>query len=62
MAETFRPETVEQVRDAIAWAAAEEAPLELIGGGSKRGLGRPVQASRSLDLSGLSGILLYEAG
>ena len=39
---------------------ADEAPLEIVGQGSKRGLGRPVQAARQLDLSGLGGITLYE--
>jgi glycolate oxidase FAD binding subunit len=61
MAETLRPGTPEQVAEAVAWAAAEEAPLEIAGRGSKRDLGRPVQASHELDLSGLSGITLYEA-
>lgn len=57
---TLRPENPDQVRDAVAWAAAEEAPLEVVGLGSKRGLGRPFQASHSLDLSALAGISLYE--
>jgi len=61
MAETLRPETPAQVAETVAWAAAEEAPLEIAGRGSKRDLGRPVQASHELDLSGLSGITLYEA-
>ena len=61
MAETLRPESPEQVAEAVAWAAAEETPLEIAGRGSKRDLGRPVQASHKLDLSGLSGITLYEA-
>jgi glycolate oxidase FAD binding subunit len=61
MTTTFRPETVDQVVEAVAWAAAEEAPLEVAGRGSKRGLGRPVQAGHGLELSGLSGITLYEA-
>ncbi len=60
MAEAFRPETGEQVAEAVAWAAAEEVPLEVMGRGSKRGLGRPVRASRDLDLSALTGITLYE--
>jgi glycolate oxidase FAD binding subunit len=60
MAETFRPETGEQVAEVVAWAAAEEVPLEVLGLGSKRGFGRPVQASHVLDLSGLAGITLYE--
>ena len=61
MTETLKPESAEQVVDAVAWAAAEEQPLEVLGRASKRGLGRPVQASRGLDLSGLTGITLYEA-
>jgi len=60
MPETFRPESEAQVAEAIAWAAAREAPLEVIGRGSKGGLGRPVQAAHGLDLSALAGITLYE--
>lgn len=60
MAETWKPETTEQVAEAVAWAAAEETPIELFGRASKRGLGRPLQASHGLDLSGLTGITLYE--
>ena len=39
---------------------AEEAPLEILGHGSKRGIGRPLQAEHTLDLSQLSGVTLYE--
>ena len=46
--------------EVVAWALSAGEPLELIGAGSKRGLGRPVQATHRLDLSGLSGIGLYE--
>jgi len=58
--ETLAPETREQVVEALAWAVAEDAPLEIIGRGSKRALGRPLQAAHSLDLSRLDGITLYE--
>ncbi len=60
MAETFRAETDAQVAEFVAWAAAEQTPLEIVGRGSKRGLGRPVRAGHGLDLSGLAGITLYE--
>ena len=56
----FAPETREQVVEAVAWAAAESEPLEVLGRGSKRALGRPLQAAHSLDLSRLDGITLYE--
>lgn len=60
MSDTLSPRSAEEVRDAVQWAAAEEQPLEILGTGSKRALGRPVQAAHALDLSALSGILLYE--
>jgi glycolate oxidase FAD binding subunit len=61
MTRIFRPESAAQVADAVAWAAAEEEPLEVLGRASKRAFGRPVQAGHGLELSGLTGITLYEA-
>src|SRR6267154_4562390 len=55
----FTPADLSELRDAVAEALAAEEPLELVGGGSKRGLGRPVQAAHTLDLSRLSGIRDY---
>jgi glycolate oxidase FAD binding subunit len=60
MTQTLKPSTAPQLRDAIAWAAAEEATLEIVGGGTKRGLGRPLQASHTLDLSVMTGVVSYE--
>jgi glycolate oxidase FAD binding subunit len=56
----FRPDTARVVLEVVSWAAAEEIPLEVLGHGSRRGVGRPVQAEHSLDLSGLTGVTLYE--
>ena len=61
MAETLKPETAEQACEAVAWAVAEESPLEILGQGSKRGYGRPLQTPHALDLSALTGVSLYEA-
>lgn len=61
MSSVVKPRDVEEARALIEWAAAEKAPLELWGGGTKRGLGRPFQAMRGVDLSGLAGVTLYEA-
>jgi glycolate oxidase FAD binding subunit len=55
-----RPQTLEQLRDAVAAAVADTATLEVLGGGTKRGFGRPVQAARVLDLSALAGVRSYE--
>src|SRR5918911_4160844 len=55
----FTPANIEELREAIAEALAAEEPLELVGGGSKRALGRPLQTAHTLDLSRLSGIRDY---
>lgn len=60
MTNVIKPRGDDQVRDAVAWALSSAEPLELVGAGTKRGFGRPVQAGHVLDLSGLSGITLYE--
>ncbi|KQT54850.1 2-hydroxy-acid oxidase [Aureimonas sp. Leaf454] len=56
----LRPGSVEDVREIVAAAVSQGEPLEIEGAGSKRGLGRPVQAARTLSLEGLSGVTLYE--
>lgn len=56
----WRAQTAEDVRDAVQTAVAESLPLELVGAGSKRGFGRPVEAKAVLDLSGLSGVVDYQ--
>jgi glycolate oxidase FAD binding subunit len=57
---TFTPSTPAEVLSAVQWAAAEEAPLEILGHGTKRGIGRPAQTEHVLDLSKLTGVTLYE--
>ncbi|HEV2300388.1 MAG TPA: FAD-binding protein, partial [Stellaceae bacterium] len=56
----FSPTNLEELRDMVADALAAGEPLELVAGGSKRGLGRPLQLPRTLDLSRLSGIRDYQ--
>ena len=56
----FTPTSPEEVLATVAWAVAEETPLEVVGHGSKRAIGRPMQNPHTLDLSGLSGVTLYE--
>lgn len=45
---------------AVAAAVGEGTRLDVAGRGTKRGIGRPVSADRRLDLSGFSGVTLYE--
>ena len=58
--ETLRPSDESEAIEAVGWACAGGHRLELVSGGSKRGLGRPAEAAARLDLSGLAGITLYE--
>jgi len=60
VAERLRPDNAEEMLDAVKWAVAETLPLEIMGAGTKRALGRPGQVDGTLDLSRLSGIGLYE--
>ncbi|WP_427025679.1 glycolate oxidase subunit GlcE [Aureimonas ureilytica] len=55
-----RPDSVEALRDVLAEALAREEPLAVEGRGSKAGLGRPVQAARTLSTSALTGVNFYE--
>ena len=57
---TFTPTSSAEVLSAVQWALAEEAPLEVVGHGSKRAIGRPMQTEHTLDLSKLAGVTLYE--
>jgi glycolate oxidase FAD binding subunit len=60
MTEAFEVTDASQVANIVQWAAAESTPLEIVGHGTKRGIGRPVQAAHTLDLSRLTGVTLYE--
>ncbi len=60
MVDNLRPRDGKDVEAAVQWALAEGKPLELMGRGSKRAIGRPAQTDLTLDLSGLTGVTLYE--
>ena len=57
MSAVLKPATESELSDMVA---AATAPLEIIGSGSKRHLGHPVQAAATLDMSGFSGVIAYE--
>src|SRR3569833_289102 len=60
MTDRLKPRDARDVEEALRWAVAEEKPLEIVGQGSKRAIGRPSQTDVTLDLSGLSGVTHYE--
>src|SRR5207248_3708294 len=55
----FTPADLNELREVVAEALAAEESVEIIGGGSKRALGRPLQTPHTLDLSRLAGIRDY---
>ena len=57
---THRPADAAQLCELVAWAVAEEQPLEIAGNGTKRIVGRPVEAAHQVTVQALSGITLYE--
>jgi len=60
MSDALKPRDGKDVEAAVQWALAESKTLEVIGQGTKRGIGRAAQWDLSLDLSDLSGVTLYE--
>lgn len=60
MVDTLKPRDGKEVEEAVRWALANEKPIEITGQGTKRAIGRPSQTDLTLDLSGLSGVTLYE--
>ncbi|EFL88536.1 FAD-binding protein [Ahrensia sp. R2A130] len=56
----LHPKTAEDVLAAVQWAAGEQIPMEIIGQGTKRAMGRPMQTAHTLELSGMSGVTLFE--
>ena len=59
-ADCLKPREVAEVEQAIQWALAGSKTLEVVGRASKRSIGRAAQWDATLDLSGLSGVTLYE--
>jgi glycolate oxidase FAD binding subunit len=59
-ADSQRPSDTAALVDLVAGAVAAAKPLEILGAGTKRGFGRPVESSSRVSTAGLSGIKLYE--
>ena len=60
MTDALKARDAKDVESAVQWALSEGKTLEIVGRGSKRTLGRPNQSDLTLDLSGLTGVTLYE--
>jgi glycolate oxidase FAD binding subunit len=60
MVDTLKVRDGKEAEDAVRWALGNEKSLELAGQGTKRAVGRPSQTDLTLDVSGLTGVTLYE--
>ena len=58
--ETFRPAVEWELQGLIRRLNENGTPAEIVGGGSKRAVGRPSQAPVRIETGSLSGITLYE--
>ncbi len=57
---SHKPISLKEIEAVVQWAAAGGKALEIVGHGSKRHMGRPAQYDATVDLSAMSGIILYE--
>ena len=63
MGETFKALCPEQILDVVQWAVAKEQAVDVRGLATKRDYGCPPSSDVNvLDISGVSGIDLYEPG
>ncbi len=53
----WTPSDAREVCEAVQWAVAHEQTVEIVGGGSKRSLGRPMRTDHRLHLAGVSGVV-----
>ncbi|HSK41478.1 MAG TPA: FAD-binding protein, partial [Arenibaculum sp.] len=60
MGTTIRPDSAEAILEAVAWAAASDTPLEIIGHGSRRAIGAPMNTEHTIDLTHMTGVTLDE--
>ena len=51
----LEPSDAKQMAEMISWVVAEGDSLEIVAGGTKRALGRPMKTDHVLDVSRLSG-------
>ena len=56
----MKPTSEAEVVEAVRAMRENQRTLEIVGGGTRRSFGRPVESDDVLDLSGLGGIVTYE--
>ncbi len=59
---SFHPRSEEEVEEVVKWVLATKTPLEILGSGTKRGIGHQVEAGARLHMERLTGIIACEPG
>ncbi len=54
------PETEKDVAEIVSAALSQNTPVDIVGAGSRAGLGRPASGDIAVSMAGLSGVTLYE--
>jgi glycolate oxidase FAD binding subunit len=57
---SYAPQSEAEVQSIVAAAASARTPLRILGGGTRQGIGRPINAAVDLSVAGLTGITLFE--
>lgn len=60
MTELLRPAAAWELQSMLEGLAARKLPVEVVGGGSKRAIGRPVRAAAMISTGSMRGVSLYE--
>ena len=60
MDEILRPATEWELKSMIGALAERQIPVEIIGAGSKRSIGRPISTPIALTTAAMRGVSLYE--
>ena len=60
MQDILKPRDEKELADAVAGFAARKTSVEVKGAGTKRGIGRPIDAAAVIETSAMSGLTLYE--
>jgi glycolate oxidase FAD binding subunit len=60
VSEPLTPIDESEIADIVSVAASQRSPLAVAGGGTRSGLGRPVQAAAALSTAEMRGVTLYE--
>lgn len=61
MHDTLKPATDWELQSMVTQLVEKKIPVEVLGAGTKRGVGRPVSAGVAITTAGLRGVTLYES-